>query len=120
MISMKLLWLGYAAELASAFTLPPAKRLQEKQRISSDSNLLTRSDDRSVDHQPTQHQHAPNTLQKMPSRLVNTLDLAPLMNLVASYACTKRGKDAIIDLVYTPSPTVFSILDEGGRRPSLF
>ena len=113
MILMKLLWLGYAAELASAFTLPPAKRLQEKQRILSD----TRSDDRSVDHQPKQTSH---TLQKIPSRLVNTLDLAPLMNHVASYACTKRGKDAIIDLVYTPSPTVFSILDEGGRRPSLF
>ncbi|KAL9185078.1 hypothetical protein ACHAXT_002855 [Thalassiosira profunda] len=58
---------------------------------------------------------------KIPSHLVNTLDIAPLLSHVASYACTKRGRDAITDLAATPLDTSF-LLDKssGGRKPSLF
>ncbi|KAL7533764.1 hypothetical protein ACHAXR_005438 [Thalassiosira sp. AJA248-18] len=61
-------------------------------------------------------------LTKIPSRLIPTLDLAPLMAHVASYACTSRGKEAIIDLASTPSSEAASIFGKtrDGRKPSLF
>jgi len=64
---------------------------------------------------------SPSPLHKIPFHLIPTLDLVPLMTHVASYACTKRGKEAILDLVSTPSPSM-SIFDKskGGLKPSLF
>ena len=78
-----------------------------------------------VDDKQTTSEHAltqpsQSPLTKIPSRLVNALDLSPLMNHVASYACTKRGKEAIIDLVYTPSPTEYMFGKGSGRKPTLF
>ena len=67
-------------------------------------------------------------LSKIPAHLIPTLDLAPLMTHVASYACTKRGRNAIIDLAAMPtssSSDVLSILSnsrsrDNGQKPTLF
>ena len=64
------------------------------------------------------HPTSSDQLLKIPSRLVNTLDLSPLINHVASYACTKRGKEALIDLVYTPPSNTY-LFDMNNRRDGL-
>lgn len=58
---------------------------------------------------------------RIPPTLVNTLDLEPLMNHLATYACTKRGKEAILDLVVIPTTSpIISLLQNSGKRISLF
>ncbi|KAL7440207.1 hypothetical protein ACHAXH_007265 [Discostella pseudostelligera] len=58
---------------------------------------------------------------RIPPTLVHTLDLEPLMNHLATYACTKRGKEAILDLVAMPTTSsIASLLQNSGKRISLF
>ena len=54
----------------------------------------------------------------VPSHLAETLDLAPLLERVASYARTGRGARAIIDLVAPPPPPPSASFSKGagGRR----
>lgn len=59
------------------------------------------------------HVQPPNPVTKVPADIISTLDLEPLMAHVASYACTKRGKEAILDVVSTPSPSAL-------RKSTLF
>ncbi|KAL7473930.1 hypothetical protein ACHAXS_014302 [Conticribra weissflogii] len=46
----------------------------------------------------------------IPSHLVSTLDLDPLITHVATFACTKRGKEAILSLTRLPSTSSSSSL----------
>ena len=65
-------------------------------------------------------------LSKLPAHLIPTLDLAPLMSHVASYACTKRGRNAIIDLAAMPTSSsdvlswIWGISDTGNISPFVF
>jgi hypothetical protein len=65
----------------------------------------------------------PIKLREIPSHLITTLDLAPLMTHVSSYACTKRGRESIGALVSTPpySTAVHPInASKSGQKLSLF
>jgi hypothetical protein len=57
----------------------------------------------------------------LPSHLVSKLDIDPLLRHVSTYACTKRGKDAILSLLPTSSSSALEqYLNKKGNKPSLF
>ena len=107
---------------SSSYRIQPFETNNKRKGLSSGRIVSLLSSTANAPHkiQPT----SSDPLQKIPSRLVSTLDLTPLLNHVASYACTKRGKEALIDLVYTP-PSSKYLFDtnsrrDGLRKPSLF
>jgi len=110
--------------------VPSSHRIQQQGETSNKRKGLPRGHTITLLSSTTDVPHKMQTttsthsLQKIPSRLVNTLDLTPLLNHVASYTCTKRGKEALIDLVYTPPSSTY-LFDtnsrrDGLRKPSLF
>ncbi len=72
----------------------------------------------------TDEQEASSEIHRIPSNLVHALDLVPLMNHLATFACTRRGKEAILDLVTMPTTTspISSFLQRSnsGRRIAVF
>lgn len=55
------------------------------------------------------------------NQLVSKLDLDPLLRHVSTYACTKRGKDAILSLLPLPILSPLDLyLNKKNGRPSLF
>jgi hypothetical protein len=55
-------------------------------------------------------QRRPPIRSTVPSHLAETLDLAPLLGRVASYAQTRQGTQVIMDLVAPPSPSSLRII----------
>lgn len=57
----------------------------------------------------------------LPHHLVSKLDLDPLLRHVSTYACTRRGKDAILSLLPSPISSPLDLyLNKKNGRPSLF
>jgi len=96
----------------SSYRIQQLEKNNKRKRLSRGVALLSFTTDAPHKIHPTTSTHS---LQKIPSRLINTLDLTPLINHVASYACTKRGKEALIDLVYTPPSSTY-LFDTNIRR----
>lgn len=57
---------------------------------------------------------------QLPRHLVAKLDLDPLLRHVSSYACTKRGKDAILSVLPTPASSALDLYLNKSGKPSLF